>query len=136
MNCNKCGTPIIPGEHTCRFCGTSDNFSKREPKHEIIGFDDIDYVEDNNKEAEIIDFMIGEDEVSLNDEEDVPVVIDELIKDEPAVAPVEETKVEEVPTVETKVEEAPASEEKVVNSVIEEPPTARIPVEEVKKVIE
>ena len=55
MNCNKCGTPIIPGENTCRFCGTSNNFSKREEKHEIIGFDDIDYiVEKNEKEAEII----------------------------------------------------------------------------------
>ena len=121
MNCNKCGTPIIPGENTCRFCGTSNNFSKREEKHEIIGFDDIDLLNDNIQEAEIIDFMIGEDEVSLNDEE-APVIIDDLIIDSPVV---EETPVQEE-----------IIEEKVVNSVIEEPPTARIPVEDVVKTIE
>lgn len=93
MNCNKCGTPIIPGENTCRFCGTSNNFSKREEKHEIIGFDDIDLLNDNIQEAEIIDFMIGEDEVSLNDEE-APVIIDDLIIDSPVV---EETPVQEAP---------------------------------------
>ena len=154
MNCNKCGTPIIPGENTCRFCGTSNNFSKREEKHEIIGFDDIDYiVEKNSKEAEIIDFMIGEDEVSLNDEEDAPVVIDDLIKEEPVVeqpvveevqqevvteAPLEEAPVVEPVQEEVKEEvvEQPVEEEKVVNSVIEEPPTARIPVEEVQQVLE
>lgn len=121
MNCNKCGTPIIPGENTCRFCGTSNNFSKREEKHEIIGFDDIDLLDnDNIQEAEIIDFMIGEDEVSLNDGES-PVIIDDLIIDSPTK---EEPVQEEI------------IEEKVVNSVIEEPPTARIPVEDVVKTIE
>lgn len=151
MNCNKCGTPIIPGENTCRFCGTSNNFSKREEKHEIIGFDDIDYiVEKNEKEAEIIDFMIGEDEVSLNTEEESPVIIDDLIKDEPIVEQkvVEEENVQEVigeqaveetpalaPAQEEKIEQ-PIEEEKVVNAIIEEPPTARIPVEEVQKVLD
>lgn len=151
MNCNKCGTPIIPGENTCRFCGTSNNFSKREEKHEIIGFDDIDYiVEKNEKEAEIIDFMIGEDEVSLNTEEESPVIIDDLIKDEPVVEQkiVEEENVQEVigeqaveetptlaPAQEEKIEQ-PIEEEKVVNAIIEEPPTARIPVEEVQKVLD
>lgn len=120
MNCNKCGTPIIPGENTCRFCGTSNNFSKREEKHEIIGFDDIDLLDNNIQEAEIIDFMIGEDEVSFNDD-DTPVMIDDLIID----SPVKEEEKEEEPV-----------EEKVVNSVIEEPPTARIPVEDVVKTIE
>ena len=149
MNCNKCGTPIIPGENTCRFCGTSDNFSKREAKHEIIGFDDIDYVSDNEvKETEIIDFMIGEDEVSLNDEE-TPVIIDDVIKDEPVV--VEEPQQEQIFEARSIFEEAVKEEkvneeetptevqgevidgEKIVNSVIDEPPTARIPVEEVVK---
>ena len=79
MNCNKCGTPIIPGENTCRFCGTSNNFSKREEKHEIIGFDDIDLLDnDNIQEAEIIDFMIGEDEVSLNEKIDHDELIYEI----------------------------------------------------------
>lgn len=121
MNCNKCGTPIIPGENTCRFCGTSNNFSKREEKHEIIGFDDIDLLSNNNQEAEIIDFMIGEDEVNLNDQNDTPVIIDELIIDAPIKE--EEPVIEEV-------------EEKIVNSVIEEPPTARIPVEDVVKTLD
>ena len=151
MNCNKCGTPIIPGENTCRFCGTSNNFSKREEKHEIIGFDDIDYiVEKNEKEAEIIDFMIGEDEVSLNTEEESPVIIDDLIKDEPIVEQkvveeentqevIAEQTVEETPALESTQEEKieqPVEEEKVVNAIIEEPPTARIPVEEVQKVLD
>lgn len=122
MNCNKCGTPIIPGENTCRFCGTSNNFSKREEKHEIIGFDDIDLFNNNDvKEAEIIDFMIGEDDLSLNDEE-TPVMIDDLIID----SPIKEKVQNEIP-------DEKVVEEKIVNSIIEEPPTARIPVEDVVK---
>ena len=41
MNCNKCGTPILPGENTCRFCGAIGDFSIRKEKPEIISFDDI-----------------------------------------------------------------------------------------------
>ena len=55
MNCNKCGTPILPGEHICRFCGAIDDFSKREKE-------DIDH--------EIIDFTAGEDDVVIIDDDE------------------------------------------------------------------
>lgn len=38
MKCNKCGTPIIPGEDTCRICGNKTDFSKREIDAEVIDF--------------------------------------------------------------------------------------------------
>lgn len=120
MNCNKCGTPILPGEKVCRFCGSIDDFSKRlpvEPKPEIIDFNIYD-------EVEVVDFMIGEDDVSINPE------------------PKEETKeleevmdfsFDDVSLTTDKVQEA--SVIPVVNSVIEEPATARIPVEEVREIL-
>lgn len=118
MNCNKCGTPIIPGENACRFCGAVDDFSIRvpvEPKPEIIGFDMYD-------EIQVVDFTIGEDDVSIDTEPKEEVVkIDEVIEipSEPEVIDV----VKEEPTI------------PIVNSVIEEPATARIPVEEVKNAL-
>lgn len=119
MNCNKCGTPILPGEHTCRFCGAIDDFSKRvpvEPKPEIIDF--------NIDDVEVVDFMIGEDEVSITPEpKEQPVNVDEII----------DFSFDAIPTKEPEIIEPVIP---VVNSVIEEPATARIPVEEVKKVLE
>jgi uncharacterized OB-fold protein len=40
MNCNRCGTPIIPGENSCRFCGAVENFTERKyiDVPEIIDF--------------------------------------------------------------------------------------------------
>lgn len=38
MKCNKCGTPIIPGEDTCRICGNKTDFSKRAIDAEVIDF--------------------------------------------------------------------------------------------------
>lgn len=123
MNCNKCGTPILPGENTCRFCGSVDNFSARKGKEktpEIIGFD-------IEEKIEIIDFSLSEDEVAINPEpreEEIiedDIEVDEIINDEVII-----------------IEEEDLEDEKglFVNSIIEEPPTARIPVEEVKKQLE
>lgn len=125
MNCNKCGTPILPGEHTCRFCGAVDDFSKRvpiEPKPEIIDF--------NIDDVEVVDFMIGEDEVTITPEpKEEPVNVDEII----------DFSFDSMSTTEKEVVETTPIEPiavPVVNSVIEEPATARIPVEEVKKILE
>lgn len=41
MKCNKCGTPIIPGENACRICGNT-NFSERVKEPEVIDFPDLD----------------------------------------------------------------------------------------------
>jgi len=38
MKCNKCGTPIIPGENACRICGNKTDFSQRGKEPEIIDF--------------------------------------------------------------------------------------------------
>lgn len=185
MNCNKCGTPILPGENTCRFCGAIGDFSIRKEKPEIIGFDDI---EDN---YERINFALGEDEVSIIPEtkpepvvisdpitpapvvaEPTPVVVQPVVEStpvvtepvviEPAPTVVSESVVEVQPTVvqsEVVQEVAPVVADvimdtpssiveevaapvvegpkiPVVNSVIDEPPTAKIPVEEVKKIVE
>lgn len=58
MNCNRCGTPIIPGENSCRFCGAVENFTERKyiDVPEIIDF----------IEPEIIDFTTGEDDVVVS----------------------------------------------------------------------
>lgn len=155
MNCNKCGTPIIPGENTCRFCGSCNDFSKREPKPEIIGFDDIDYLSAKKAlDSEIIDFMIGEDDVSFNEEDEEPIVIIDSEVEEVS-KPIEKNEIkEEVSNITLEVNqnvdlpdnndmsllddnntELPV-QDNVVNSIIDEPPTARIPVEEVNKFAE
>lgn len=147
MNCNKCGTPILPGEHSCRFCGAVGDYSIRKvnvPEPEIIDFN-IDI----NEVAEIVDFAISEDEVSMTPEPKEENMMEEII-DVPVQIPSqnEEANISEI--IDEKVEEVisePVLEEvekqveltssiPVVNSVIEEPPTARIPVEEVKKELE
>ncbi len=40
MKCDKCGTPIIPGEDTCRICGTKANVLKRRVSPDIIDLPD------------------------------------------------------------------------------------------------
>lgn len=120
MNCNKCGTPILPGENICRFCGSVDDFSKRvsvEPKPEIIDFNIYD-------EVEVVDFMIGEDDVSINPEPKEETIDTEGIMD---------FSFDDVSLTTDNVQEQPVIP--VVNSVIEEPATARIPVEEVKEIL-
>lgn len=120
MNCNKCGTPILPGENICRFCGAMDDFSKRmpvEPKPEIIDFNIYD-------EVEVVDFMIGEDDVLINSEpKEETMDLEEVMN----------FSFDDVSLTTDKVEEEPIIP--VVNSVIEEPATARIPVEEVKEIL-
>lgn len=78
MNCNKCGTPILPGENACRFCGTVGDYSKR-----------------NNEEIkpEIIDFTMGEDDVVIIDDEATPSTAT------PNMQPTMPTTVRPVPTI-------------------------------------
>lgn len=86
MNCNKCGTPILPGENACRFCGTVGDYSKR--NHE-------------ETKPEIIDFTTGDDDVVIIDDEpekieSIPVikpvstpVVPTILRPEPPVVPVQ-----------------------------------------------
>jgi hypothetical protein len=71
MNCNKCGTPILPGENSCRFCGTVGDYSKRD--HE-------------ETKPEIIDFTTGDDDVVIIDDE--PEKIESIPVIKPVSAPV------------------------------------------------
>ncbi len=71
MNCNKCGTPILPGENSCRFCGTIGDYSKR--THE-------------ETKPEIIDFTTGDDDVVIIDDE--PEKIESIPVIKPVSAPV------------------------------------------------
>lgn len=71
MNCNKCGTPILPGENSCRFCGTVGDYSKRT------------YEE---TKPEIIDFTTGDDDVVIIDDE--PEKIESIPVIKPVSAPV------------------------------------------------
>lgn len=66
MKCNKCGTPIIPGESTCRICGNKTDFSERGNEPEII-----DFPEDSKEEMKMeeialelpdLDNIVGFDE--------------------------------------------------------------------------
>lgn len=88
MNCNKCGTPILPGENSCRFCGTVGDYSKRshdEIKPEIIDFttgdDDVVIIDDEPEKIEIIP---GIKPVSTPVAPVTPVVI----RTEPVVTPI------------------------------------------------
>lgn len=121
MDCNKCGTPILPGEHVCRFCGAIDDFSERkavEPPVEVIDFESLEKefgynsheVIDFNNDAEVIDFMLGLDDISLEDPKDEVVNIDENYEYDGGVT--------------------------IVTDAFDEPATSRIPVEEVKEVME
>ena len=66
MDCNKCGTPILPGENYCRFCGTIGDFSVRkhvEVKPEIIDFniDDERITKEISRHVEEFDkYITGE----------------------------------------------------------------------------
>ncbi len=71
MNCNKCGTPILPDENSCRFCGTVGDYSKR--SHE-------------ETKPEIIDFTTGDDDVVIIDDESEKVESIPVIK--PVSAPI------------------------------------------------
>lgn len=71
MNCNKCGTPILPGENSCRFCGTVGDYSKR--NHE-------------ETKPEIIDFTTGDDDVVIIDDE--PENIESIPVIKPVSAPI------------------------------------------------
>ena len=121
MDCNKCGTPILPGEHVCRFCGAIDDFSERkavEAPVEVIDFESLEEefgynnheVIDFDNDAEVIDFMLGLDDISLEDPKDEVVNIDENYEYDGGVT--------------------------IVTDAFDEPATSRIPVEEVKEVME
>ena len=61
MICNKCGTPILPGENSCRGCGTVGDYSEKKYVKRFEKIEIIDFVE-----PEVIDFTAGEDEVSIS----------------------------------------------------------------------
>jgi len=141
MKCNKCGTPIIPGENTCRICGNT-NFSERVKEPEVIDFPDLD-LEDKKEEKvnelpdlmDIIDIDETKEEViSLDEsEQQMPeLILDEVVDFDMSEASIESEYEEPVQTTLDLVEEP--KEEIVVQEVIEvkeEKPTKK---EKVKKV--
>ena len=76
MKCNKCGTPIIPGENTCRICGNQADFSERVKEPEII-----DFLDDEDKEVNVFsqlpdlsDVVDDVEQVDLNSNEELSSV--------------------------------------------------------------
>jgi hypothetical protein len=101
MNCNKCGTPILPGENSCRFCGTVGDYSKRnyeQVKPEIIDFttgeDDVVII---NDEPEKVDSFPLEKKLEVNENADIapinfgsfsdPVTFNNDTIDQPVIVP-------------------------------------------------
>lgn len=142
MKCNKCGTPIIPGEDTCRICGNKTDFSKREKEPEIIDFpEDIVEPEETVEESSVeinegadiamelpdldnivnsVDFEmpvnnVSEDNVVVPVEESISQPVDNEILEEPlkeTVEKPEEVVVKEEPAVEEEKELPKAKSEK------------------------
>lgn len=138
MKCNKCGTPIIPGESTCRICGNKADFSKRVKEPEIIDFPeeieekvevkevvselpdlvDIVDIEDVKPEEPVLEVVDIEEPINENQEE-VETVVE--LPQEPQTD-LEQTMSLEPEVVETiseeegsnKVEEVPSVEEPIV----------------------
>lgn len=108
MKCNKCGTPIIPGEATCRICGNKADFSKREKAPEIIDFPEE--IEEKVEVKEVVN--------------ELPDLID--------IVDIEEPTVEEVqPTVElpqADLEQTMSLEPEVVETISEEVPVEEGPI--------
>ena len=114
MKCNKCGTPIIPGESTCRICGNKADFSKREKAPEIIDFPEE--IEEKVEVKEVVNEL--PDLVDIVDIEDVK-------PEEPTleVVDVGEPAVEIQPTVELPqpdLEQTMSLEPEVVETISEE----------------
>lgn len=100
MKCNKCGTPIIPGESTCRICGNKADFSKREKAPEIIDFPEE--IEEKVEVKEVVN--------------ELPDLIDIVDIDEPAVEVVQPT----VELPQTDLEQTMSLEPEVVETISEE----------------
>lgn len=134
MKCNKCGTPIIPGEDNCRICGNKNDFSERTKEVELIDFPDdikgvsmdlpdLDAIIDTKEEiVEPTLELVNEIEMPTIEEtqvtEEAPVVLEDVVEPalEPVVEPVEVNEVEE-PKVVEKVEE---KVEPKIEEVVEE----------------
>lgn len=116
MKCNKCGTPIIPGESTCRICGNKADFSKREKEPEIIDFPEE--IEEKVEVKEVVNEL--PDLVDIVDIEE-PTVEEVQPTVELPQADLEQTMSLEPEVVETISEEVPNKVEEV--TVIEEPTT-------------
>ena len=109
MKCNKCGTPIIPGEDTCRICGNKTDFSKREKEPEII-----DFPEDVIEPEEIVESK----PIEVSEDSDIVMELPDL---DNIVNSVDF----EVPTTTVSESEVVASEDNVIDEpiddVVEEP---------------
>jgi len=132
MKCNKCGTPIIPGESTCRICGNKADFSKRVKEPEIIDFPEeieekVEVKEVVNELSDLIDIVDIEEPTV---EEVQPTVelpqadLEQTMSLEPEVVETvtEEVNdnVEEVPVIEEPItKETKESKKKVLDKAIE-----------------
>ena len=100
MKCNKCGTPIIPGESTCRICGNKTDFSKRVKQPEVIDFpEEIEKKVEQKEEiidlpdfGDIIDVPVSE---KVEEEIQLPEpALDESIVNEESTSPAEQEVIE------------------------------------------
>lgn len=128
MKCNKCGTPIIPGENTCRICGNKTDFSKREKAPEIIDLpEDMEETSDMSIDLPDLDNIVNLVEEPIKKEEkkeeqvkeiEVPEVVEETIIEDVKKEPiVEDVKIEEVKTeIKEEVKEPIVEVKKIVKS--------------------
>lgn len=137
MKCNKCGTPIITGENTCRICGNQADFSERIKEPEIIDFLDE---EENVTEAEtalpdlydLVDVDVNQPNVDNNNEEGQQVIelviepeVQEMIQEETIEQPLDFEQTMSLDPTETELNPELVSESVVnleaINEVAEEP---------------
>jgi len=139
MKCNKCGTPIIPGENACRICGNT-NFSERIKEPEVIDFPDLD-LEDKKEEKvnslpDLMDIIdIEEPKKEIAEEEKIELEEEitrepELVSDEIKDTAISKQVVE--PTVEEQKKENTKSEIKEEKNDKKEKTKKVIEVEETK----
>ena len=145
MKCNKCGTPIIPGEDNCRICGNKNDFSERTNEPEIIDFPDdikgvsmdlpdLDAIIDTKEETvEPTLELVNQVEMPIVDEtkvieetpviEEAPVVLEEAtlepVLETANLNEVEEVKTEELVENKEEVEETKQNKKKVLDKANE-----------------
>lgn len=102
MKCNKCGTPIIPGEDTCRICGAKADALKRRVSPDIIDLPDEETV--SNDLPDLQDIISRLERADI-DQEDYENMIYDKVEEPELITEELEEKVDKKHIVSEKVKE-------------------------------